>query len=102
VIRFEIDGAIATIAFNRPQKKNAITAAMYQAAADAFKEAGANDAVRVIVMTGDGACFTAGNDRRSAGPGDWDWHDIADALRSGLRRQYSKVCDALLAAGLVS
>jgi enoyl-CoA hydratase/carnithine racemase len=62
VIRFEIDGAIATIAFNRPQKKNAITAAMYQSAADALKEASTNDAVRVIVMTGDGACFTAGND----------------------------------------
>ncbi len=62
MIRFEIDGAIATIAFNRPQKKNAITAAMYQSAADALKEAEANDAVRVIVMTGDGACFTAGND----------------------------------------
>lgn len=62
MIRFEIDGAVATIAFNRPQKKNAITAAMYQSAADALKEADANDAVRVIVITGDGACFTAGND----------------------------------------
>ena len=62
MIRFEVDAAIATIAFNRPQKKNAITAAMYQAAADALKEAGANDAVRVIVITGDGGCFTAGND----------------------------------------
>ncbi len=62
MIRFEVDGAIATIAFNRPQKKNAITAAMYQAAADALKEAGASDAVRVIVITGDGGCFTAGND----------------------------------------
>jgi enoyl-CoA hydratase/carnithine racemase len=62
MIRFEIDGAIATIAFNRPQKKNAITAAMYQAAADALKEADGHDAVRVIVITGDGNCFTAGND----------------------------------------
>jgi enoyl-CoA hydratase/carnithine racemase len=62
MIRFEIDGAIATIAFNRPQKKNAITAAMYQAAADALKEADGHDAVRVIVITGDSNCFTAGND----------------------------------------
>lgn len=61
-IRFEVDGAVATIAFNRPEKKNAITAAMYQAAADALKEAGSDDAVRVIVITGDGGCFTAGND----------------------------------------
>ena len=62
MIRFEVDGAVATIAFNRPQKKNAITAAMYQAAADALKEAGGNEAVRVMVITGDGGCFTAGND----------------------------------------
>ena len=62
MIRFEVHGAVATVAFNRPQKKNAITAAMYQSAADALKEASTNDAVRVIVITGDGACFTAGND----------------------------------------
>jgi len=62
MIRFEVEGAVATVAFNRPEKKNAITAAMYQSAADALKEAGANDDVRVIVITGDGACFTAGND----------------------------------------
>jgi enoyl-CoA hydratase/carnithine racemase len=61
-IRFEVEGAIATIAFNRPQKKNAITAAMYQSAASALKDADANGTVRVIVITGDGACFTAGND----------------------------------------
>ena len=62
MIRFEVDGAIATVAFNRPEKKNAITAAMYQSAADALQAADANAAVRVIVITGDGGCFTAGND----------------------------------------
>ena len=62
MIRFEIDGAIATIAFNRPQKKNAITAAMYQQAADAMKQADANEVVRVLLISGDGGAFTAGND----------------------------------------
>jgi len=62
MIRFEVDGAIATVAFNRPEKKNAITAAMYQSAADALQAADANAAVRVLVITGDGGCFTAGND----------------------------------------
>jgi len=61
-IRFTVNQAIATLAFNRPEKKNAITAAMYQAAADALVEANANDAVRVIIITGDGDAFTAGND----------------------------------------
>lgn len=61
-VRTEVGDRIATIAFSRPEKKNAITSAMYQQAADALNDAGSSDAVRVIVITGDGGCFTAGND----------------------------------------
>ncbi len=61
-VRFEIDGKVATLAFNRPDKKNAITAAMYQAMADALRQASDDAAVRVILITGDGGAFTAGND----------------------------------------
>ena len=61
-IRFHIDQGIATLAFNRPEKKNAITAAMYQSLADHLKEADRDEAVRVIVITGDGGMLTAGND----------------------------------------
>ena len=61
-IRFELEQGIATLAFNRPGKKNAITSAMYQSLADHLKEADRNDAVRVIVITGDGGVLTAGND----------------------------------------
>jgi enoyl-CoA hydratase/carnithine racemase len=53
---------ILTIAFNRPEKKNAITAAMYQMMADALKDGEADDAVRVILITGKPEIFTAGND----------------------------------------
>lgn len=53
---------IFTIEFNRPEKKNAITAAMYQAMADALKEADADSEVRVILFTGKPEIFTAGND----------------------------------------
>lgn len=62
MIRVEVDGAVTTIAFNRPQKKNAITAAMYQQAADAMKQADTNEVVRVLLITGDDGAFTAGND----------------------------------------
>jgi enoyl-CoA hydratase/carnithine racemase len=61
-IRFDIHNSVATLAFNRPDKKNAITAAMYQSLADHLKEAEHDIAVRAIVITGDGAIFTAGND----------------------------------------
>ncbi|MEO0319202.1 MAG: hypothetical protein RL404_2879 [Pseudomonadota bacterium] len=61
-IRMESANGIATLAFSRPEKKNAITAAMYQSLAEGLKAADADQAVRVIVITGDGGMFTAGND----------------------------------------
>lgn len=53
---------ILTIEFNRPEKKNAITAAMYQMMADAIKDAEADASVRAILITGKQEIFTAGND----------------------------------------
>ncbi len=61
-IRMDNANGIATLAFSRPEKKNAITAAMYQSLAEGLKAADADQAVRVIVITGDGGMFTAGND----------------------------------------
>jgi enoyl-CoA hydratase/carnithine racemase len=55
-------GGIATIALNRPAKKNAITAPMYQALADALRAADGDAAVRCIVIHGTPEVFTAGND----------------------------------------
>jgi enoyl-CoA hydratase/carnithine racemase len=53
---------IFTIEFNRPEKKNSITAAMYQTIADALKDAQNDAAIRVILFTGKPEIFTAGND----------------------------------------
>lgn len=53
---------ILTIQFNRPERKNAITAAMYQTMADALQEADHDTAVRAILITGHAEIFTAGND----------------------------------------
>jgi enoyl-CoA hydratase/carnithine racemase len=53
---------ILTIEFNRPEKKNAITSAMYQSMADALKDAEGDVAVRAIVIQGKPEVFTAGND----------------------------------------
>lgn len=61
-IRIDTADGVATLAFSRPEKKNAITSAMYQSLAEALQAVGRDDAVRVIVITGDGGCFTAGND----------------------------------------
>jgi len=56
------ENGILTITFNRPDKKNAITAAMYQTIADALKDAENDAEVRVILFTGKPEIFTAGND----------------------------------------
>ncbi|MBX3455840.1 enoyl-CoA hydratase [Ferrovibrio sp.] len=53
---------ITTLAFNRPDKKNAITAAMYAALADALEAADKDAAIRAVLITGTPGCFTAGND----------------------------------------
>ena len=53
---------IRTISFNRPDKKNALTRAMYTAAAEAIEGADTDPEVRVIILTGEGGVFTAGND----------------------------------------
>ena len=53
---------ILSIHFDREDKKNAITAAMYQQLADALKEAETDSAVRAILFTGKPQAFSAGND----------------------------------------
>ncbi len=53
---------ILSIEFNRPDKKNAITAAMYQNMADALKDAEGDSAIRAILFSGKPQIFTAGND----------------------------------------
>jgi len=53
---------ILRIEINRPEKKNALTSAMYQAMADGIKAAEADSGVRVILIHGKPDLFTAGND----------------------------------------
>jgi enoyl-CoA hydratase/carnithine racemase len=53
---------ICELRLNRPEKRNAITTAMYDALWDALVQAEADESVRVILFSGAGASFTAGND----------------------------------------
>ncbi|HEY5801003.1 MAG TPA: enoyl-CoA hydratase-related protein, partial [Burkholderiaceae bacterium] len=55
-------GGVLTLQFNRPQRKNAITSAMYMALAHALRDAQNDPAVRAIVILGQPEIFTAGND----------------------------------------
>lgn len=55
-------GGVCELRLNRPEKRNAITIDMYDALWDAIVRAEGDDAVRVILLSGAGASFTAGND----------------------------------------
>src|SRR6187455_2136109 len=56
------EGPVRRIRMNRPDKKNALTLAMYEAMAAAIEEAGSADGVRCVLIAGAPDVFCAGND----------------------------------------
>jgi len=56
------DGAVRTIRMNRPEKKNALTSAMYDAMAEAIETASGDSAIRCVLIAGAPGAFSAGND----------------------------------------
>lgn len=61
-IGYQLDQGVATITIDRPEKKNAITGAMYEAMAASLGRAADDRAVRAVIITGAGGAFTGGND----------------------------------------
>lgn len=62
LVRVESRDRITRIELNRAERRNALTAEMYQAFADALRAAEADPAVRVVLIHGQPGCFCAGND----------------------------------------
>jgi enoyl-CoA hydratase/carnithine racemase len=56
------DGGVRTIRLNRPEKKNALTQAMYAEMTRALREAAASESIRCVLIAGAPGVFTAGND----------------------------------------
>jgi enoyl-CoA hydratase/carnithine racemase len=61
-VRVEREDAILSITLARPERRNAITVAMYSALAAAIEEASTDRSVRLITFRGEGRDFAAGND----------------------------------------
>lgn len=60
-LRFEVEDGIATITFNRPDRTNALTYGMTRELLAAFDATDADDAVKVVIVTGAGdRAFCAG------------------------------------------
>jgi enoyl-CoA hydratase/carnithine racemase len=73
-------GNVLEIRLNRPEKKNALTRAMYDAMADAFAQVDADPTLRAALLTGTGDTFTSGNDI-----GDFQARAANNAQRSASR-----------------
>lgn len=71
-IRYAVADGVLTITLDRPEKLNAFTVRMMKELLDAFDRADADDAVRVVIVTGAGRAFCAGADL-SAGGGTFDY-----------------------------
>lgn len=61
-IRTALMNGVATIEIARPEKKNALTVAMYQQMTDGLHAAAADEQVRAVLLTGQPGIFTSGND----------------------------------------
>jgi enoyl-CoA hydratase/carnithine racemase len=61
-VRVEKQGPALAITLARPERRNAITVAMYAALADAVEQAASDESLRLITFRGEGQDFAAGND----------------------------------------
>ncbi|WP_017731551.1 enoyl-CoA hydratase/isomerase family protein [Nafulsella turpanensis] len=61
-VNFEVRNRIGYVSLNRPEKRNALNYETVSELKEVFKETAANDAVKVIVLTGEGKAFCAGAD----------------------------------------
>jgi enoyl-CoA hydratase/carnithine racemase len=62
LVRVRRDGAVSSIALARPEKKNALTSAMYERLTAAFEEASGDASVGAVLLSGSEGVFTGGND----------------------------------------
>ena len=61
-VTYTIDGGVADVRMNRPEKMNALDSAMFQGLVDVGEELTNNPAVRAVVLSGEGRAFCAGLD----------------------------------------
>ena len=91
----EREGPVVTLTMNRPERRNAMTLAMFARLADAWDEIDADPDVRVCILTGAGGHFSAGMDLRAMA-GDTDDADDYDVKGRMERDGSDWIYDGLL------
>ena len=77
-LRAEIDGGVAVITMNRPERRNAFSPAMVSALGAVLVQVETDEAVGCVVLTGAGGAFCAGGDVKSMAASPADRGDGAD------------------------
>lgn len=62
LVKISVDNGVMEIVWNRPDKKNALSNAMYRAATAALARAAEDTSIRVVLLASEGDSFTSGND----------------------------------------
>lgn len=91
-LRYDVAGAVATITLDRPDVRNAQTPTMWRALARLGEEI--DDAVRVVVVRGAGASFSAGLDRAMLAPGGGDGEETVAGLLAKDDEEISATIDS--------
>jgi 2-(1,2-epoxy-1,2-dihydrophenyl)acetyl-CoA isomerase len=68
-VLYDVDGAIATVTLNRPDRLNTMNAELLEEALEAFQRTADDDRVRVLILTGKGRAFCAGGDLEAMAEG---------------------------------
>jgi enoyl-CoA hydratase len=96
VVRYEVDGPIATITLARPDAANAQNSQMITELDAAFDRADADDAVRVVVLAADGKHFSAGHDLKELLAGEEHWAAMRATPEGKLRHEQVMYFDKLV------
>ncbi|MDQ8730291.1 enoyl-CoA hydratase/isomerase family protein [Bradyrhizobium sp. LHD-71] len=102
VLRTDNHGAVRVLTMNRPDKLNALNTALLVALRDALASADQDDAVRALVLTGEGRGFSAGADlsefRGEATPDQLKRNALRSSLMSGIQVMLRSLSKPVVAA----
>lgn len=105
-ILFTIDGHVATITLNRPQKLNAVTPEMSDAIIEAVETVNSSNTIRCVIVTGTGErAFCAGSDIKELDTYETPWQfrnrpDYCDAMRKLLKPTIAAINGYAFGGGL--
>ncbi len=99
VLLYETEGHLAVITLNRPQKRNALNAALRGALYDALTEVKTNPDIWMTIITGRGVAFSAGHDLLDKTPGGPSHQDLYRLLTTIYKPMISAINGFCLAQG---